>query len=230
MITGVLTSCNRYDLLHATLESFFQFNTAPLMNLIVVEDGPDIPLEVRCRFSGCGIEWISTGRRVGQIAAIDYAYSRVKTPYIFHMEDDWQFYRSGFIEKSIAVLESNPKCLQVWIRATGDTQGHPVEPYLYRNRDVGWQRLALQYRFKGEWHGFSLNPGLRRFVDYVSIGGYGAHTRFDPAHPGASESAIGKVYRQRDFFAAILCDDAGAGYIRHIGWHRHVGPLEGSMA
>jgi hypothetical protein len=226
VITGVLTSCNRYDLLQATLQSFFNVNRTALANLIVVEDGPEIPQEVRNHFDGCGIEWISTGRQVGQIAAIDYAYSRVKTPYIFHMEDDWEFYRSGFLQKSLAILETNPKCLQVWIRALNDTQGHPVEPHVYCDREVQWRRMALDYRFKGNWHGFAFNPGLRRFADYVSIGGYGVHTRFDPAQPGASESEIGRVYRQRDFFAAILCDNEGAGYVRHIGWQRHVGPIE----
>jgi hypothetical protein len=125
MITAVLTSCRRYDLLEETLNSFFTMNSTPLEKLIVVEDGPGIPQEVRDKFNGWPIEWISTGRRVGQIAAIDYAYSRVKTPYIFHMEDDWLFYRSGFLVKSLIVLETNPKCLQVWIRALDDTINQP---------------------------------------------------------------------------------------------------------
>lgn len=224
MITGVLTSCGRHDLLCETLESFFRFNTTPLSNLIVMEDGPDIPRDVRVRFSDRNIEWASTGRNVGQIAAIDYAYSRVATPYIFHLEDDWQFYRPGFIEKSLSILESNPKCIQVWVRSLADTQGHPVEPYVYRDRGVEWRRMALEYHCQGVWHGFAFNPGLRRLCDYVSIGGYGLHTRFDPAKPGASESAIGRVYRQRDFYAAILSDGDGSGYVRHIGDDRHVGP------
>lgn len=228
MITGVLTSCGRHDLLARTLTSFYAFNTRPLAGMIVVEDGPDIPQGARAPFAQQPIEWISTGRRVGQVAAIDYAYSRVKTPYIFHLEDDWEFYRPGFIEKSLPVLEANPKCLQVWIRALNDTQRHPVEPHVYSDGGVPWRRLALEYHCQGVWHGFAFNPGLRRLADYVSIGGYGVHTRFDPAKPGASESAIGRVYRQRDFYAAILCDENGAGYVRHTGGGRHVGPISSS--
>ena len=80
MITGVLTSCNRYDLLAETLESFFRTNTLPLDKLIVVEDGPEVPDRVRGAFRDHDIEWLSTGRRVRLIPAIDYAYSRVTTP------------------------------------------------------------------------------------------------------------------------------------------------------
>jgi hypothetical protein len=225
VITGVLTSCNRYDLLERTLASFFDMNTAPIEKIIVVEDGPDIPDTVQAKFSDRPVEWISTGRRVGQIAAIDYAYSRVATPYIFHLEDDWQFYRPGFIEKSLVILETNPKCLQVWLRALNDTQRHPVLPHLYVNHGVEWRRMAFDYVLMGEWHGFSFNPGLRRLADYVSVEGYGRHARFDPAKPGAAESALNKLYRRRDFFAAILCDGEGSGYVRHIGRGRHVGPL-----
>ena len=36
--------------------------------------------------------------RQGQIKSVDYAYSMVETPYIFHLEDDWEFYESYFIE------------------------------------------------------------------------------------------------------------------------------------
>ena len=224
VITGVLTSCKRYDLLSKTLVNFFAMNTAPLEKLIVVEDGPDIPEDVRRGFGKYPVEWISTGRRVGQIAAIDYAYSRVRTPYIFHLEDDWLFHRPGFVEKSLVVLESNPKCLQVWLRSLTDTQRHPVNPHVYCDHGVAWRRMAFDYVLMGEWHGFSFNPGLRRLCDYVSIGGFGIHTRFDPSKPGLAESAISKLYRKRDFFAAILSDGDGAGYVRHIGRGRHVGP------
>jgi hypothetical protein len=230
-VTAVVTSCGRHDLLQQTLESFHLFNTMPVSRLLVVEDGEEVPGEVKTRLESIRIEWISTGRRVGQIAAIDYAYSRVRTPYIFHMEDDWEFYRHHFIERSLAVLKRNPKCLQVWIRAVKDTQKHPVEPLEYEQDGVTWRRLAPEYVFGGyPWHGFSFNPGLRRLRDYISIGGYGRHARFDHANPGAAESSIGKVFRRRDFYAAILADSAGHGYVRHIGRGRHVGAPEGASA
>jgi hypothetical protein len=37
--------------------------------------------------------------------SIDRAYADVTTPFIFHCEDDWRFFRSGFIEESLLLLE-----------------------------------------------------------------------------------------------------------------------------
>lgn len=224
MITAVLTSCGRHDLLKPTLDSFFSTDGGQVEKLVVVEDGPAIPERFREVYNSREIEWIDTGRRVGQVAAIDYAYSHVRTPYIFHMEDDWEFFRSGYIRKSLDVLRSNPKCLQVWIRALDDMQGHPVLPHIYHDGDASWHRLAFNYL--KVWHGFSWNPGLRRLADYVSTGGFGAHARFDPAKPLSSERRIGDVYRARDFYAAALCDSGGIGYVRHTGNGRHVGAPE----
>ena len=35
------------------------------------------------------------------IKSIDSVYSTIDTEYIFHCEDDWEFYDSSFIEKSL---------------------------------------------------------------------------------------------------------------------------------
>lgn len=223
MITGVLTSCGRHDLLQRTLDTFFSTNSWPLERLLVVEDGGEVGAPLRHRYADQPIEWLSTGRRVGQIAAIDYGYSRVTTPFIFHMEDDWEYIRPGFIERSLLVLDGNPKCLQVWIRGLDDTQGHPVEEADYLTRGVRWRRLSFDYNFRGVWHGFSLNPGLRRFADYAAIGGFSANARVPPDAPhGAAESALGLIYRRREYFAAILVDPDDAGYVRHTGRGRTV--------
>jgi hypothetical protein len=222
-VAVVLTSCGRPDLLLRTLDSFFTFNSFPLLQFILVEDGPDILPEARAFPYPMDVELIATGERVGQIAAIDYAYSRVRADYIFHLEDDWEFYAPNFIEQSLPVLEHHDSCLQVYIRALGDTNDHPVHRFVHRSSNVPWRKMRWGYRaFGAEWNGFSLNPGLRRMADYVSIGGYGIHClRAEAAH-AAGEAALSLLYRQRGMFAAILADRGGQGYVRHIGWHRTV--------
>ena len=223
-VTGVLTSCGRHWLLEETLASFFRASSCVPHRVLVVEDGPEIPESVRRKFAHEAIDWLSTGTRVGQIAAIDYAYSQVKTPFIFHMEDDWQFYAPNFIERSFSILRRHRDCLQVWIRAINDTQRHPVDEFVTTNGQTSWRRMTRDYDHRGIWHGFSFNPGLRRLADYVDIGGYGAHVRFDPNHPGNAESTLGQIYRDRDFYSSILSDERGLGYVRHTGDHAHVGP------
>ncbi len=224
-VTAVITSCGRYDLLRQTLDSFLLYNKFPIKQMIVVEDGGEIPDIIKSSYIEHPMLWLSTGKRVGQIAAIDYAYSRVKTEYIFHCEDDWEFYRPGFIEKSLVLLRAHQKCLQVWIRGFHDTQYHPVEEMLFCEGDVLWKNMAPDFDLNGEmWHGFSFNPGLRRMADYVAIGGYGKYTKYDFLIPWRSENVIGKLYRSMEFHAEILADDDGAGYVRHLGRGRRVAP------
>jgi hypothetical protein len=224
-VTAVVTSCGRHDLLQRTLDSFFAHNSFEVDQTVVVEDGPDVPEPVRERYVGRKILWLATGERGGQIAAIDHAYAHVATPYIFHLEDDWEFYRSGFIEKSLVVLRSDTKCSQVWLRALSNIQQHPVEPRIFRSDGVEWRRVALEHIIQGyHWHGFSFNPGLRRTSDYTAIGCYSKHVRFDFQVPWLAENVIGKLYRSLGFHAVILCDREGAGYVRHIGYGRRVVP------
>jgi hypothetical protein len=222
-VSVVLTSCGRHDLLVRTLDSFFRFNTHPIAQFIVVEDGACVPQALSTYGFPCPTGLISTGERVGQIAAIDYAYSRVTTPYVFHLEDDWEFYASGFIEKSLTILDRDDTCLQVYLRALDDTNGHPIDPSEHRTRGVRWRRLKYGFvAYGGEWNGFSFNPGLRRLADYVAVGGYGVHGRDAPPGHAAVELALSRIYREKGMFAAILSDRRGEGYVRHIGWERTV--------
>lgn len=221
-VTVVITSCGRHDLLSRTLASFQKFNTYDIFETIIVEDG-----QMNQYLEGLNSDSTSvicTGARVGQIAAIDYAYSRVKTPYIFHIEDDWEFFRPNFIEKSLDVLRVQPNCLQVWIRAIGDTNGHPISMGLRRDGNAEW-RIMAHKALGGLFDGFSFNPGLRRMKDYKAINGYGVHTIGVYGWSdtfGNREAIISRVYRSRRMFAAILVNDGGSGYVRHIGGQRHI--------
>jgi hypothetical protein len=222
-VTVVLTSCNRPQLLTRTLQSFFAQNTHPVAQFVLVEDGPRVLDEAADFRFPCPASLICTGERVGQIAAIDYAYSRVRSPYVFHLEDDWEFYAPGFVEKSLRILAAEPRCLQVYLRALDDTNGHPVHWRPRRTRGVAWRKMRYGYKaFGGEWHGFSFNPGLRRLADYVAVGGYGRYRPRGPGIHAAAEIALSRAYREREMFAAILADRGGQGYVRHIGWDQTV--------
>ena len=218
-ITVVITSCNRHDLLDRTLESFRAHETeGRVARILVAEDGNADPGAVCARH---GAEWFGTGTRVGQIKLIDQAYARVDTPFIFHLEDDWEFYRSGFMEKSRAFLEGDPAILLVWLRAWNDTSGHPLSSF---SPDHSSGTLALD--FCDCWNGFTFNPGLRRLADYQRLGGSyekQPKTMFvKAANPTAAlpfEVEASMFYRRLGYRAVIL--DEG-GYVRHIGAARHV--------
>jgi hypothetical protein len=213
-VTVVLTSCGRYDLLERTLESFGSFNTYPgIAQIIVVEDGAGDPSEV-CKRHGASL--VRTGARLGQARCIDIGYQQVSTPFIFHMEDDWEFYKHGFIERSKLFLEQDPSTLLVWLRAWTDTNGHPLS---FKARDGSMGVLAAGY--DGCWNGFTFNPGLRRKSDYDLIGSFAAHKLANyPWAPGGAHEAAASVFYFQLGFRAVILDEGG--YVRHIGWKRQV--------
>ena len=220
-VAAVLTSCGRQDLLEKTLDSFFACNAYPIAQTIIVEDGPqEANSGLMQKYRDDTITWLSTDQRVGQIAAIDYAYSFVEQPYIFHLEDDWQFYRGEFVEKSLTILEALPDCLQVWIRALHDTNRTPISTEPETIQGVAFQRVRSGYL--GKWHGFSFNPGLRRTRDYDRLGKFAWHVQYDPGDPDTSEWQISALYQKLNLFAVILSDNGGKGYVRHLGFGRRV--------
>jgi hypothetical protein len=217
-ITVVITSCNRHDLLARTLESFRAHESeGRVARIIVAEDGDADPGPICARF---GAEYFRTGVRVGQIKLIDQAYGKVTTPYIFHLEDDWEFYRSGFMERSRMALEADPLTLLVTLRAWNDTNGWPLS---FRAPDGSWGVLAFGYQ--RVWHNFTFNPGLRRLSDYQRLGSYGGQKltlNVEPRVPSAAlpyEAEANKFYYSLGYRTLILNE---TGFIRHIGWERHV--------
>lgn len=205
--TLVLTSCNRPDLLEKTLDSFFKFNTYPIKKYIIVEDSgkPTINNFLKEKYSEYNMLWIDNATNLGQMKSIDIAYSFVDTEYIFHCEEDWEFYREGFIEDSMEVLESDSKLIQVWLREVDDTNGHPIENE-YHNVGSKKYRLLIT-KYYDVWNGFSFNPGLRRLYDYELI---------KPIQQFDGEPWVSVKYGDMGYRAAIF----DKGYVKHIGWGR----------
>lgn len=199
MITLALTSCNRLDLLDETIKSFLDHDTSGLISRrIIAEDSgyPEVIELVSQKYPE--FEVFGPIPRLGQVVTIDRMYSMIETPYIFHCEDDWRFTRSGFIEKSLAILEANKQVLQVHLRGPADLNGHPVEPAILD----GIFRMLVINRVGNP--GFSWNPGLRRLQDYKLLGPYSQYLK---------EHLIGRDYSKRGFGAAVLLDR----YVEHTG-------------
>ena len=218
-ITVVVTSCNRHDLLARTLESFrAQETEGRIARILVAEDGDADPEAVCAKF---GAEYFRTGERVGQVALIDRAYAKVTTPFIFHLEDDWEFYRPGFLQKSRAFLESDPKILLVQLRAWNDTGGHPIS-HAAPDRSFG----VMATGYCDCWHGFTFNPGLRRLSDYQLLGAsYEKQPRTMYVVAKTPTAALpfeveASAFYHRLGYRAVILDEGG--YVRHIGADRHV--------
>lgn len=218
MVSVVLTSCGRPDLLRRTIDSFLKYNTFPIAKFIIVEDSGNKAMHDQVKKEYPDFTLMLNEKNIGLIASIDKGYSKVKSPFIFHLEDDWEFYREGFIERSLKILLCNPKIMMVWIRALNDTNGHPVEPKNFLCEDVPYRIMGTHVQ--GIWHGFGFNPGLRRLSDYKKIGPY---SHIAPTeNTGMRECYVGQQYFKAGFRAATLLE----GYTYHIGGGRRTYTLD----
>lgn len=220
--TLVVTSCDRHDLLRRTLDSFIVCADEKPVETIIVEDSkapePDWFRENWAYyFSRLGkVSWIQNECRMGQVWSIDRAYESVKTEYLFHCEDDWEFVERDFIRESIGILERYPKILQVSLR--GDTGWHqlidlaPFEGF----------KVAMPY-WRGTWGGLSWNPGMRRLSDYKRMGSFGLHASYG-THGLGHEALLSKMYLDQGYRIA----DLNRVIVNHIGGSRSraVEPIE----
>ena len=169
----VITSCGRFDLLRRTVASFLKFADVQPKQCILVEDSGDESVrEVLAPFN-VPFEILINQPNTGQQpsierlhAAIDRAYAQVKFPHIFHCEDDWEFFRTGFIQESFIVLNALPKASAVMLR------GRDEHRMLRRiaGKEVGGVRFCQPSTLSHKTlFGYGYNPGLRRLVDYRKI-------------------------------------------------------------
>jgi len=234
-ITMVVTSCGRQDLLAETLRSFEQFAPNTLDELIIVEDGPaDNNFVKDIVPSAKKVTLLSSPvTRRGQLLNIEWAYSQVTTPYIFHCEDDWRFTKPNFIEDSLRILEANTDCLMVHLRSHQDQWQEAfnrswIDDAEYTLKD---SQGTLTYWRTRPWiqhdggFGFTFNPGLRRLADYQAINGlrgpvekrYGPN--FNVKDGCLIERTNAENYQRLGMWCASLEPE---GRVEHIGWHRHI--------
>lgn len=212
-VTLVITSCNRLELLEETIKSFETYNTYPIKESIIIEDsGKKTIQEKLIKKYGDKYKIIFNSTPLKQIKSIDKAYSEVKTDYIFHCEDDWEFYRSGFIEDSLVILESQRNVKQVGLRSLHHDilVNHPSITFvnkLINANNVKYYQLILRDNFSNlDWLSCSFNPGLLRKKDYDLAGNYHSLAQ--------SEAGISLWYKNKGYIGVILENDA----VKHIGW------------
>lgn len=176
---ALLTSCNRPDLLMATLNSFLEGMDYQL-HIAVHEDSkerlPEIDLgSFYAMYPMCHLIYTDG---MGQNASIqrflmDDAHRNEK--YYLHLEDDWEFKNSyDWISQSVALMEANEKIIKILAR---DGSPHPCVHDCFLDYGKGalnkYGYLEPWTADNGtKWHGFSWNPGvtrldlLRKFVPF----------------------------------------------------------------
>jgi len=210
-ITLVVTSCGRFDFLKKTLESFFNYNTYQIKKTIIVDNSTkessfEVISQILNKLTD-NFEIIVNDQNIGQVSSIDKAYNLVDTEFIYHCEDDWEFFDYGFIEKSLDVLKNDETILNINTRVRFDGEKGSLHP-VYGNFETknGTKYKIYEYSYLGVWHGFSWNPGLRRKKDYDLI---------KPFTKYGNEERVGNEYFKLGFKSACLDNF----YNKHLGTH-----------
>jgi hypothetical protein len=192
-VTVVITSCFRYAELVKTIDSFLNHNTYPVKEIIITEEAYNaVAPKIKQRYGFLPVKIIKgAGNHMG---SLDILYSQITTDWFFHLEEDWECVRGFFIEQSMAIMEADPKIICVWLRDLNDTNLHPVEEQKYIN---GMNCFKMAYNYSNDWHGYTLNPTLRRKVDIVNHSDFKTET-------GLAEANISNYYKSLGYYAVIL--------------------------
>ena len=211
--TVALTSCGRFDLLERTLRSLLPRLDGPLARVLIAEDsGNRAVLDVVRRFDGqyAKIEAVVNDPPLGQVKSIDRLYSRIETEWMFHCEDDWEFFSDGFIEKSFILLKEFDRFSMVSL--IGRTKFEGRDYFLPGPLAHSGVRYFAVNPGESVWTGLSFNPGLRRMRDYRIVGPYADYG------VTAGERDVSMGYRELGYSFAYLAEPAA----RHIGEGRHI--------
>lgn len=208
-VSFTITTCNRLDLLERTLNSFFDICKFPFHEYIMTDDsGDDQVYSQLCEKWGDRFTILQNKPKIGLSKSIDRLFQSSTGEYIFHCEDDWLFESNpNMVENSLSILQEYPFIHQVYVRHVVDNPQKPEEDMYYTLDFIAFNTIPW---WRGEWSGFTWNPGLRRKSDYLRMFPDGFNAFGD-------EIDCSKHTMQFEYKAVVLQDTS----CRHIGYGRH---------
>lgn len=105
-ITTFIISCNRLFLLEETINSFLETRDLITKIVIVDDSGVDGVFEKLVEQYGTIADIICFPKNRSLWWAKDFMASYCYTDYIFYLEDDWKFLKTGYLSKSKKILDT----------------------------------------------------------------------------------------------------------------------------
>ena len=202
-LSVALTSCGRFDLLETTLASFVGHFEAP--RILIAEDAGRPAEAAAFAHRHPEVEMRANPARLGQMRSIDSLYAVVKTPYVLHLEDDWQFTSGADLSAVMDFLEARDDIsvcavayrLDQRFRASPKTETFRGKNYLVWNLDA-----------HPKWFSYSFNPSVARLSMWREFGPF---ARFN------TEEGLSAACKQRGLRIAMI----ERPIAHHIGEKRH---------
>jgi GR25 family glycosyltransferase involved in LPS biosynthesis len=112
-ITVTMTTCKRFDLFERTVNSFLEccIDKELITEWIVIDDNSSEKDKEKMKELYPFINFIFKKKEEkGHVQSMNMLYNLVKTPYMFNMEDDWEFfYKDNYLTRCLKVLSLNDK-------------------------------------------------------------------------------------------------------------------------
>lgn len=170
-ITTFILSCDRLDVLDKTITSFINTNDYVTKMVILDDSAVDGIFEKLVEKYGTFCDVVCFPENRGQWWAMDFMVSYCGTDYIFYLEDDWEFIKSGYMKQSRDILLKYRDIGVIDISwRTFDWQGiDSYEPELIDNTFF-YKKLWRISDYHLHWYGWVGSPNLKRRDDLILLG------------------------------------------------------------
>jgi hypothetical protein len=182
-ITMTVTSCRRYNLLERTIKSFFDccLDADYIEKIILVDDNsdPDDLYKINLLLKSTNKPYIlihKSEQLKGHTESLNILYDLVKTDFMLHCEDDWEFrIKDNFITKAFNIMATDNSIKQFLFRTNSDLMatGQITEITKDGIEYIKYNYVGQHARNKKNapaWSGWCLNPALWKFSDIKTLG------------------------------------------------------------
>lgn len=226
-VTFSITTCKRYELFEKTMNSFLNccLDLDLIDEWICVDDNSSQEDRNKMQEKYPFFKFImKTPKEKGHPESMNIILENVKSPFLFHMEDDWQFFcKRNYITDCIQVLESDKNYGQCLInRNYMETENETIVGGIEKRTFSGFnyyvheycstqeeqEEFNKKYNFRTNcayWPHFSLRPSLIRTEIFKSIGKFNC---------SAPHFEMEFSYRYKDKYVSTFLESINA---LHIG-------------
>ena len=184
-ITLTITTCKRFDLFEKTMNSFLQCCTDldKIDEWLCIDDNSGEEDKKKMSELYPFFTFVfKDAKQKGHPKSMNIIHNTVKTPYIFHMEDDWQFFmKKDYVTRLLDILHSDDKLIQALINQNyAETADDMVTGGFEKWSKNGFRYREHEYTGKPEghryWPGFSFRPALHRKKYWDNVGQFNETT------------------------------------------------------
>jgi hypothetical protein len=220
-ITMTITSCRRYNLLERTLKSFFEccIDADCIEKIILIDDNsePDDLHKINSLLRSIGKPYLllhKSDALKGHIEALNILYDLIKTDFLIHLEDDWEFkIKDTFITKAFSVMATDNSIKQVLFRVNAEIM---AVDQIKQNTKDGIE--YIKYNYVGQhardkhnrpaWSGWNLNPALWNYSAIKTLGKFVADkSNFEYFY----SRQFWKMGFKTAYFTVNFCEHIGEG-------------------